>query len=117
VRSSGGVVVEVTVLVVVLLEEVVLVVVEGGLVDDVDVLVVDVVLLDVVLVDVVVSVVVVIVPLAYSTCSSGAALGSPSRDFATRLPLPVTMSARALPLVQPGRATISCTTASRSGVR
>ena len=85
VRGTGGaIVVEVTVVLVLLL------------VGDVVVL----------LVDLVVSVVVVIVPSAYWTCSSGAALGTPSRASATRLPVPVTMRARALPLVQPGRATI-----------
>ena len=41
----------------------------------------------------------------------------PSNASAVRLPVPVTMTARALPLAQPGRPTISRTTDERSGVR
>src|ERR671932_180386 len=37
--------------------------------------------------------------------------------MAVRWPLPVMMKARALPLVQPGRLTISCTKLARLGVR
>src|SRR6185369_2765344 len=61
--------------------------------------------------------VVVVVTIVYSTRSSGAASGSRSYASATRWPLPVMMSASALPLVHPGRFTISWTTPVRTGVR
>ena len=41
----------------------------------------------------------------------------PSKASAVRRPEPVTISASALPLAQPGRETISCITAARFGVR
>jgi hypothetical protein len=41
----------------------------------------------------------------------------PSYDSAVRVPVPVTTTASALPLAQPGRETICCTTGDRSGVR
>src|SRR6266576_2679381 len=56
-------------------------------------------------------------PVVYSTCRSGAPAGLLSQARAVRWPVPVTIIASALPLAQPGRMTISWTTAVRSGVR
>ena len=76
-----------------------------------------VVLVRLVLVLVVLVLVTVAPPAVYSTCRSGAAAGTPSHASATRRPLPVTSTTSALPLVQPGWFTISCTTGASSGVR
>ena len=56
-------------------------------------------------------------PIAYSTCSSGAPDGSPSYDSATRRPLPLMITANALPDAHPDRLTISWMTGTRSAVR
>ena len=53
----------------------------------------------------------------YSMCRTGAFAAPPSNDSATRVPSPVTNRASALPLAQPGRSTISWSTAARLGVR
>jgi hypothetical protein len=51
-----------------------------------------------------------------SMWSRGAAAALPSHESAVRLPVPVTMIARELPLTQPGRFTISWMMAARLGV-
>jgi hypothetical protein len=52
----------------------------------------------------------------YSMCSRGAAAGMRSYALAVRCPVPVTKTARELPLAQPWRFTISCMIGARSGV-
>jgi hypothetical protein len=105
VATAGAVVVVVLVDAVVVVEaEVVVVEVVAGLVDVV-----------VVLVEVVVLVVdVVAAPVWYSTCSRAAPVALPSKASATRRPVPVMMTASALPLAHPGRLTISWTIAEMS---
>jgi hypothetical protein len=53
----------------------------------------------------------------YSTCRSGAPVGLPSNALATRLPVPVTISAIGRPDVQPGRFTSSWMSGTRLAVR
>ncbi len=53
----------------------------------------------------------------YSTWSKGAPFWFPLYDSATRLPVPVIMTARELPLDQPCPSTISWMMADKSGVR
>jgi hypothetical protein len=54
---------------------------------------------------------------SYLTCNSGAPEASPLYASAVRFPLPVMIAARALPLDQPERLTISWMTAAIFGVR
>src|SRR5687768_11606327 len=53
----------------------------------------------------------------YSMCRTGALAAPPSKDSATRAPLPVTISATGLPVAQSLRLTTSCTTDARFDVR
>ena len=54
---------------------------------------------------------------SYSMWISGALDGDPLNDYAARSPVPSISNTNGAPEAQPGRSTISWTTADRSGVR